>query len=62
MKNGEEYMKHSLSGLLNKYFEGSFTNLASFFATENDISMRDLREMMAEVKEDMKEDSKREKR
>jgi predicted transcriptional regulator len=58
----EEYVKHSLSGLLNKYFEGSFTNLASFFATENDISMRDLREMMDEVKEDLRQDIKDEKR
>jgi len=54
----DEYAKQSLSGLLNKYFEGSFTNLASFFATENDISMKDLREMMQEVKEDLREDRK----
>ena len=53
-----EYAKKSLSGFLNKYFEGSFTNLASFFATENDISMKDLRDMMQEVKEDLKEDRK----
>lgn len=56
----ENYMKHSLSGFLNKYFEGSFTNLASFFATEHDISMRDLREMIAEVKDDMREDRREE--
>jgi len=56
----EDYIKNSLSGLLNKYFEGSFTNLASFFATENDITMRDLREMMDEVKDDLKEDRKQE--
>lgn len=54
----EDYMKHSLSGFLNKYFEGSFTNLASFFATENDLSMRDLREMMQDIKDDIKEDRK----
>jgi predicted transcriptional regulator len=54
----DDYVKNSLSGFLNKYFEGSFTNLASFFATENDISMRDLREMMDEVKDDLKEDRK----
>ena len=53
-----EYAKKSLSGLLNKYFDGSFTNLASFFATENDISLKDLQEMMEEVKEDLKEDQK----
>lgn len=56
----EEYMNHSLSRFMNKYFDGSFTNLASFFATENDISMRDLREMMQEVREELKEDKKTE--
>lgn len=54
----DDYVKNSLGGFLNKYFEGSFTNLASFFATEHDISMRDLREMMDEVKDDLKEDRK----
>lgn len=57
----DEYAKHSLSGFLNKYFEGSFTNLASFFATENDISMKELRDMMQEVKDDLKEDRRAEK-
>lgn len=56
----EEYAKQSLSGFLNKYFEGSFTNLASFFATENDISMKELRDMMQEVKEDLREDRREE--
>jgi predicted transcriptional regulator len=56
----DDYVEKSLNGFLNKYFEGSFTNLASFFATENDISMRDLREMMDEVKDDLKEDRKQE--
>lgn len=54
----DDYVRNSLSGMLNKYFEGSFTNLASFFATENDISMRDLRQMMDEVKDDLKEERK----
>ena len=58
----EDYLKHSLSGFLNKYFEGSFTNLASFFATEHDISMRDLREMMDEVKDELKDDRREERR
>lgn len=56
----EDYVKHSLKGFLNKYFEGSFTNLASFFAAENNISMRDLQEMMEEVQNDLKEESKEE--
>jgi predicted transcriptional regulator len=58
----EEYMNQSLSRFMNKYFDGSFTNLASFFATENDISMRELREMMQEVKEDLREDRKTERK
>ncbi|MFC2089301.1 BlaI/MecI/CopY family transcriptional regulator [Bacteroidota bacterium] len=58
----ESYMNSSLKGFLNKYFEGSFTNLASFFATENNISMRELRDMMAEVREDLNEDRKKENR
>ena len=53
----EQYMKSSLKGLLNKYFEGSFTNLASFFATENNISMKDLREMIDEINEELKENN-----
>jgi len=57
-----DYVKSSLKGMINKYFEGSFTNLASFFATENDISMRDLSEMMDEVKEDLKEDRRKERK
>jgi len=58
----ESYMNQSLRGFLNKYFEGSFTNLASFFATENDITMRELRQMMDEVKDELKEDQKLERR
>lgn len=53
-----DYAGQSLHGLLNKYFDGSFTNLASFFATENDISIKDLQEMMEEIKEDLREDRK----
>ncbi len=53
----EEYVKHSLSGFLNKYFEGSFTNLASFFASENDISMKELREMIDEINNEVRENN-----
>ena len=47
-----DYMNQSLNGLLNKYFEGSFSNLASFFASENDISLKDLSEMMEDIREE----------
>jgi predicted transcriptional regulator len=55
-----DYTRYSLKGFLNKYFEGSFTNLASFFATENDMSMRELRDMMQEVKDDLREERRTE--
>ena len=54
-----DYARHSLSGFLNKYFEGSFTNLASFFASENDISMKDLSDMIKEIQEDLDEDKRK---
>ena len=53
----DDYVKNSLKGFLNKYFEGSFTNLASFFASENDITMGELRQMMEDIEEDMKDKS-----
>ena len=54
----KDYVKQSLSGFMNKYFEGSFSNMASFLAKENDMSMRDLREMMQDIKEDIRDERK----
>jgi len=51
------YLKHFLSG----YFSGSFQNLVSFFAKENEIDSVELGKMIQKVKKDLK-DAKRSER
>ncbi len=51
----QEYLKSYLGGLVGKYFNGSFTGLATFFAKENNISLEELSEIMEEVKNELKD-------
>jgi len=46
----EDYSKRSMKQFVKKYFEGSFTNMLSFFAKEKDISVKDLEELLNELK------------
>ncbi|HQB37625.1 MAG TPA: BlaI/MecI/CopY family transcriptional regulator [Bacteroidales bacterium] len=55
-----EYSKHQLFGLMENYFDNSFPALASFFAKEKDLSIRDLEELMEDTKNELKK-SKRKK-
>ena len=55
-----EYSKHQLFGLMENYFNNSFPALASFFAREKDMSIKDLEELMEDTKNEMKK-SKRKK-
>ena len=55
-----EYSKHQLFGLMENYFNNSFPALASFFAREKDMSIKDLEELMEDTKNEMK-NSKRKK-
>ncbi|HYW95628.1 MAG TPA: BlaI/MecI/CopY family transcriptional regulator [Bacteroidales bacterium] len=48
-----DYLHGYLSGVVGKYFNGSFSSMASFFARENDLSMDDLNEILEEVKSDI---------
>ncbi len=41
-----EYTKFQFSSLLKDYFNGSFPKMATFFARENNISIRELEEML----------------
>jgi predicted transcriptional regulator len=41
-----DYTKFQFSTLLKDYFSGSFPKLATFFAHENNLSMKDLEEML----------------
>lgn len=40
------YSKFSLSGLVKNYFSGSMNEMVSFLVEENDLSLKDLTEMM----------------
>jgi predicted transcriptional regulator len=55
-----EYSKHQLFGLMENYFDNSFPALASFFAKEKDLSIKDLEELMEDTKNELKK-SKRKK-
>jgi len=47
----DEYKKFSLKKLIHGYFEGSFANMASFFAKEENLSTEELDEVMKHLKE-----------
>lgn len=51
----KNYLKDFLPGILRKYFNGSFTEMASFFAKENDLSLIELSELIDVVGEELKE-------
>lgn len=48
--NKDDYSKKSMKQFVKKYFEGSFSNMLSFFAKEKDISVKDLEELLNELK------------
>ena len=41
-----EYTRYQFSTLLKDYFSGSFPKLATFFAHENNLTMKDLEELL----------------
>lgn len=46
----ETYSKQSMKQLVGGYFNGSFSNMLSFFAKEKDISVTDLEALLKEIK------------
>ncbi len=46
----EDYTKRSMKQFVKGYFEGSYTNMFSFFAKEKDISIEDLESILKELK------------
>lgn len=45
-----DYSKNSMKQFVSKYFEGSFSNMLSFFAKEKDISITELEDILNEMK------------
>ena len=41
----ENYTKQSMNGLMNSFFDNSAKKFASFFATQDDLSVEELREI-----------------
>ena len=56
----KEYSGKQLVGLMNNYFNNSFPALASFFAKENDLSIRDLELLLEETKKELAKRNKAE--
>ena len=46
----EDYTKRSMKQFVKGYFEGSYSNMFSFFAKEKDISIEDLESILKELK------------
>ncbi|NPA46417.1 MAG: BlaI/MecI/CopY family transcriptional regulator [Chlorobi bacterium] len=47
----EEYTRFSLRNLVNHYFDGSFKNLVSFFARQEDLDVHELEEILNELRQ-----------
>lgn len=52
----EEYSGHQMGSLLQDYFSGSFSKMASFFAKENNLSISDLEQMIEITKKEINKD------
>ncbi len=50
----EEYTKFHFGEFMQKYFNNSFSQLASFFTKENELSMEQLEDLMKEVRKEIK--------
>lgn len=57
-----EYSKSQLFGLLESYFNNSFTTMASFFAREKDLSLKEFEDILEDTrKELLKKNDKKQK-
>jgi BlaI family transcriptional regulator, penicillinase repressor len=54
-----EYSRSQLFGLLENYFNNSFTAMASFFARENDLTINELEELLEATKKELSKSKKR---
>ncbi len=55
----KEYSKSQLFGLMENYFNNSFPAMASFFAREKDLSVKELEELLDETRKELKKDKKK---
>jgi BlaI family transcriptional regulator, penicillinase repressor len=48
----EDYTRRSMKQFVKRYFEGSFTDMLSFFAKEKDITIDELESILKDLKND----------
>jgi len=54
-----EYSKSQLFGLMEGYFNNSFSAMASFFVREKDLTVKELEELLEDTKKELSKDKKR---
>lgn len=54
-----DYSKSQLFGLMENYFNNSFPAMATFFAREKDLSIKDLEKLLDETREELSKRNKR---
>jgi predicted transcriptional regulator len=54
-----EYSKNQLFGLMENYFNNSFPAMASFFAREKDLSMKELDQLLDTTRKEIKRNKKK---
>lgn len=54
-----EYSKHQLFGLMEGYFNNSFPAMASFFAREKDLSLKELEMLLEETRKELSNKKKK---
>jgi predicted transcriptional regulator len=47
----EDYSHKTVKNLVKGYFEGSFSNMVSFFVKEKDMSVSDLEKLLQQIKQ-----------
>lgn len=50
----DEYSRGTMKKFLKGYFEGSFTNMVSFFAHEKDVDLREVEALLEEIRKSKK--------
>jgi predicted transcriptional regulator len=52
----EDYTKHTAGQLVDNYFGGSFKNLVSFFVKDNDMTVKEMDELMKVIESKKQKD------
>jgi len=57
----KEYSKSQLFGLMENYFDNSFPALASFFAKEKDLTVKELEEILEDTRKELSKSKRKRK-